>query len=226
MGLSDSTYIRRFFSLYSNEEKEKVRGHAFYLTDYLSAMLPEGTAYLAVVRSPHPGASFTKIDTTKAEKVKGVIRVITARDIPNNTSFGRGKALGQLILGENKVRYVGEPVALIVAESCEAITEGLKNISIDWKPTKLSESEVVQTIHHKVGHPSHETFKQVQTPFRFPSLQTRYLEAECGWVKFEKDNLEFHIGAFLSESQRVWVSQVLGLPISHILSKESPLGGQ
>src|SRR5438045_956771 len=88
MGLSDTTYIRRFFSQYSTEEKEKVRGHAFYLTDYLSALLPEGVAHVVVVRSPHPGATFSKIDASETLKVPGVVRVITARDIPNNTSFG------------------------------------------------------------------------------------------------------------------------------------------
>jgi CO/xanthine dehydrogenase Mo-binding subunit len=225
MGLSDTTYIRRFFSQYSNEEKEKVRGHAFYMTDYLSALLPEGVAHVGVVRSPHAGASFTKIDAKDVLKVAGVVRVITARDIPNNTSFG-SRTSGQIILSESQVRYVGEPVALVVGENPEAVAEGLTQIKIDWKPMKLDEVEVVQSIHHKIGKLIKAELTEVKTNFHFPSLQTRYLESESGWVKYENDILHFHLGALLSESQRVWVSQVLGIPVSKINAVESPLGGQ
>jgi CO/xanthine dehydrogenase Mo-binding subunit len=226
MTLSDTTYIRRFFSQYSNEEKEKVRGHAFYLTDYLSALLPEDVAHVAVVRSPHAGATFTKIDSSEALKVKGVLRVITARDIPNNTSFGSRGTSGQLILSESTVRYEGEPVALVVGETLDAATEGLEKVKIDWKKMKLPPEEVVQKIQHKVGKPSRTRLDEVRTSFRMPSLQTRYLEPESGWVRFLGEGLEFHIGALPSESQRVWVSQVLGVPVTKITAKESPLGGQ
>ena len=50
MTIGDTTYIRRFFSLYSNEEKEKVRGLAFYPTDYLSALIPSDTAVVGVIQ--------------------------------------------------------------------------------------------------------------------------------------------------------------------------------
>lgn len=226
MGLSDTTYIRRFFSQYSNEEKEKVRGHAFYMTDYLSALLPEGVAHMGVVRSPHAGANFSKIDEKEALKIEGVIRVITARDIPKNIPFGSRTSASQLILAESKVRYIGEPVALVVAETQAAANEALKKVRIDWKATKLPEVEVVQSLEHKMGKAPKGELKEVSTPFHFPSLQTRYLELESGWVKYDEAGLEFHIGALLSESQRVWVSQILEEPVSKITAAESPLGGQ
>src|SRR5690606_1501617 len=103
----DSVYIRRFFSVYSQEEKDKVRGHAFYPSDYVSALLPEGVAHVAVVRSPHAGAKINSINVEAALKLPGVLRVITAKDVPNNISFGSQKRDGQRILAEKEVRFIG-----------------------------------------------------------------------------------------------------------------------
>jgi len=228
MTISDSAYVRRFFSLYSQEEKDKVRGHAFYPTDYLSALLPTEVAYVGVVRSPYAGAKFTKIDDSKIKDIPQMLRVITARDIPRNASFGSRAALGQLILAENQVRYRGEPVALVVAASPEALQKGLKAVEIDWEPDAVSKNkrEQTQTFHHKSGKAGSEKFASISLKFQFPSLQTRYLESESGWVEYHDEKLTFHIGSLLSESQRIWLAQVLDIENSKIFAKESPLGGQ
>jgi xanthine dehydrogenase molybdopterin-binding subunit B len=226
MTISDSAYIRRFFSLYSQEEKDKVRGHAFYPTDYLSTLMPSEAAYVGVVRSPYAGAVFSKIDDSAALKIPGVIRIVAARDIPKNLPFGKRGSDGQLILAENRVRFEGEPVALVVAESRDALREGQAALKIDWKQEPLKEIEVTETIHHRVGKPVKENLEEIRSPFTFPSLQARYLEAESGWVENKNGKLTFHIGAYLSESQRVWLSQVLDIPYTHILAKETWLGGQ
>lgn len=227
MTIGDTTYVRRFFSLYSNEEKDKVRGHAFYPTDYLSAHLPEDIAYVGVVRSPHTRASFSKIDTKKAQSVDGVLKIITSKDIPNNRPFGSGKTRSQLILAQSEVLYVGEPVALVVASSKESLSKALSLVSIDWKQLDVPAEEVVFESALERGKPSqNDDVLDISLPFKFPSLQTRYLESESGWVKFEGKKLTFHIGALLSESQRVWLADVLGLSIESIDAVESPLGGQ
>ncbi len=227
MTIGDTTYVRRFFSLYSTEEKDKVRGHAFYLSDYLSALLPADVAYVGVIRSPHPGARFSTIETAEAEKSPGVLRVITARDIPHNIPYGKRGSESQLILAEKKVRYVGEPVALVVADSRDALLEGMKRVKIDWVADPVKEKEAVLTLSHVMGRaPVQDGLKEVRSTFRFPSLQTRYLEPECGWVKFEKGELQFQVGALLSESQRIWLSQILKIDVGQIIAKESPLGGQ
>lgn len=226
MTITDSAYIRRFFSLYSQEEKDKVRGHAFYPTDYLSTLQPGEVCYVGVVRSPYAGARFSKIDGEEALAVPGVIRVVAARDIPKNLPFGKRGGEGQYILPENRVRFVGEPVALVVAETRESLRDGLKKVKIDWKPEPTKDVEVTETIHHRIGKAVTQPLEEIRTKFVFPSLQTRYLEAESGWVDYKNGRLTFHVGAYLSESQRVWVSQVLGVPHSHITAKETWLGGQ
>ncbi len=227
MTIGDTTYIRRFFSLYSNEEKDKVRGHALYPTDYLSAMLPENVGYVGVIRSPHRTASFSKIETAAAEKIEGVLKIITVKDVPHNRPFGSGKkAKSQLILADKQVRYVGEPVALVVADSVETLALAMQAVKIDWKPSDKAVREVVFEERLKSGKMPAGDVIEVVAPFHFPTLQTRYLEAESGWVAYEAGKMEFHIGALLSESQRVWVSEVLGVDLDDISARESPLGGQ
>jgi len=226
MRSGDSTYIRRFFSVYSQEEKDKVRGHAFYPTDYLTALLPEDAARVEVVRSPHPGADFKITSTSEAEKSPGVFRVITAKDIPQNLSFGNPKREGQRILAEKSVRFKGEPIALVVAASSEQALEAASKIKVEWKPHGEKHPECADTVDVSHGKDPRPNLKYVELDFKFPSLHARYLEPESGWVKYDADRLTFWIGSLLSESQREWLAKVLKVPAAQISAKEAPLGGQ
>lgn len=226
MNWSDSAYIRRFFSLYSQEEKDKVRGHAFYPSDYLSALLPEDVLHVHVVRSPYPAAHFTKIDCSEAEKIEGVEKIITWADIPKNRSIAGAGNEGQLILPEGRVRFRGQPVALIVANDLVTAQRAEELMKIDWKPGDEVADEVVETVHFSSGKAPAGKQEFVESDFKFPSLHARYLEPESGWVSLESDKLSFQIGSLLSESQRLWLSEVLGVPVSSITAREAYLGGQ
>lgn len=228
MSLSDSAYTRRFFSVYSQEEKDKVRGHAFYPSDYLSALLPEGVLHVQVVRSPHGNASFSKIDCSRAEKLSGVVKIITAKDIPNNLPIAGGRDKeAQKILSEKEVRFKGQPVALIVAESLSIARAAADLVEIDWKALEESGARVVEKLEFKKMHskPS-ANLEYLSAEFKFPSLHARYLEPESGWVSLEGNRLNFQIGSLLSEAQRLWLSEVLEIPLSQIDAHEAYLGGQ
>lgn len=226
MATGDATYLRRFFSVFSQEEKDKVRGHAFYPSDYLTALMPEDVATVAMLRSPYPGADFTIRSTSAAEKMAGVLKVITAKEIPSNLSFGNPKRESQKILADKLVRFKGEPVAMVVAETKEQAEAAVSAIEIDWKPHAERKSELKETVKIELGKASARKLESVETDFKFPSLHARYLEPESGWVKFEKNQLTYWIGSLLSESQRQWMSEVLQISPSQITAKEAPLGGQ
>lgn len=93
------------------DARTKVIGEAHYIDD----LAPAGLCYLHVVRSPHPHARIERIDAAAAASMPGVVAVLTAREIP-----GKNKVPivfdDQPLLAEDEVRYVGEPVALVVAE--------------------------------------------------------------------------------------------------------------
>lgn len=111
------------------EDQRLVTGHGCYTADWVE---PD-QAHAAFVRADHAHAELVSIDTTAARALPGVLAVITARDLadetigqfPLNGAFtGRGgttilRTTRQVIVGD-RVRFAGEPVALVVATS-EAI---------------------------------------------------------------------------------------------------------
>lgn len=85
-----------------------------------------------VLRSQHAHAKILKIDTSAAEKLAGVRAVITSKDVPYNR-FGFTHQ-DQPLMADDKVRYFGDAVAAIAADSWEAAVEGLRLIKVDYEP--------------------------------------------------------------------------------------------
>ena len=79
-----------------------------------------GTLHAHVVRSPHPHADIVRIDVTAALKLDGVWAVLTGEDVRKLSDpflVALKTPVHQWSLAVDRVRYVGEPVALVVAES-------------------------------------------------------------------------------------------------------------
>lgn len=106
---------------------EKVTGTARFVTDLTLPRILVGK----IVRSPLPHARIINIDTTRATKAPGVRAVVTADDTPKRVA-------GQIVADEpmlatDKVRYIGEQVAAVAAESEEAAEEALSLIQVDYQ---------------------------------------------------------------------------------------------
>jgi len=107
----------------------KVTGFSRYTDDLkLSGML-----YTRIKKSPYPHAKILKIDTSKAEKLPGVKVVITGKDVPIRVGL---YLEDKTFLAINKVRFIGEPVAAVAAESEEVAEEAVSLIEVDYE--KLS----------------------------------------------------------------------------------------
>ena len=105
----------------------KVTGAAQYGAD---VDLP-GQLYAAVARSPYPHARILHIDTQEAAALPGVRAVITGADCP--TLFGSFIA-DQPIVAREKVRYQGEPVAAVAADTQETAREAARLIRVEYEP--------------------------------------------------------------------------------------------
>jgi CO/xanthine dehydrogenase Mo-binding subunit len=103
---------------------DKVTGATRYTADL---SLP-GMVWGAVLRSPHAHARIVRLNTEKAERMPGVLAVITGRDFP------RTDESGVPVLARDKVRYEGEGVAAVAAETREQARAALSRIEIEYEP--------------------------------------------------------------------------------------------
>jgi CO/xanthine dehydrogenase Mo-binding subunit len=93
--------------------------------------------HLKMVRSPHHHALIRKVDVAPALEVPGVVRILTYRDVPNNW-YTILKLIGvepddEPVLAEDRVRYRGEQVCAVLAETPQAATEGARRVAIDYE---------------------------------------------------------------------------------------------
>ncbi len=106
----------------------KVTGTAKFAADY---SLPH-QLYGKVLRSKHPHARIVSINTGNAAKLRGVEAVLTAGDIPGSRKFGVVVKNQEILAGE-KVRYLGDGVALVAARSAEIAEEALRLIDVVYE---------------------------------------------------------------------------------------------
>jgi CO/xanthine dehydrogenase Mo-binding subunit len=108
---------------------DKVKGTALYVDDLAFS----GSLLGGVLRSPHAHARIADLDVTQARSVPGVRAVVTAKNLPGKNLIPMIQS-DWPILAAQYVRHVGEPVALIAAETPEALRQGLASIVVDYEP--------------------------------------------------------------------------------------------
>ncbi|MDN3517850.1 xanthine dehydrogenase family protein molybdopterin-binding subunit [Aquisalimonas lutea] len=123
------------------EDARLVTGHGRYIDDIT---LP-GQLHAAVLRSPHAHAAIRAVDTSAAARMPGVAAVITAEDL-QHAGIGDLPCLARVrnrdgspradaprpALAREYVRFVGDPVAMVVAESAAVATDALERIDVDY----------------------------------------------------------------------------------------------
>ncbi|TFG93319.1 MAG: xanthine dehydrogenase family protein molybdopterin-binding subunit [Candidatus Atribacteria bacterium] len=104
----------------------KVTGFSRYTDDLKLA----GMLFAKIKKSPYPHAKILKIDTSKAEKLPGVKVIITGKDVPIRVGL---YLEDKTFLAIDKVRFIGEPVAAVAAESEEIAEEAVSLIEVDYE---------------------------------------------------------------------------------------------
>ena len=134
---------------------EKVTGRARYAVD----MALPNMAHAAVVRSERAHAHITGIDRAEAEAAPGVIAVVTADDLGD-----LGRRFGHIvpdhaILAEGKVRYYGEPVAVVVAETSHQAADAAESVWVDYDDlpalTEAAGALASDTLIHEQSYAEH-----------------------------------------------------------------------
>jgi 4-hydroxybenzoyl-CoA reductase subunit alpha len=111
------------------DAKIKVTGQAKYADD-LSFL---GMLYGKLLRSPHPHARIVHIDASKAERIPGVRAVITGKDFPGIPYGNFAHTRDYLPLALDRVRYIGEEVAAVAADSEDIAEEAVGLIEVKYE---------------------------------------------------------------------------------------------
>lgn len=226
-------------------ERVDARGKVTGALEYAADMTMPGLLHVHLVRSHEVHAEILNIDYEKALSMPGVEAVITSDDVPGEDGFGVYYH-DQPVLAKGKVRFYGEPVVAIVAESIEEAEEAEKAIEITYKKLPVV-SGIQDAIEGKSvvdeDHPDNvvsSTFIAkgniesgfensdiiVEQDYSTQAVDHAYLETEAGIAYCDPD------GVLVVKScdqdvihHRMLLSKVLGLPINKIRVIMSPVGG-
>jgi CO/xanthine dehydrogenase Mo-binding subunit len=230
---------RRAASLRRTDALEKALGETKYTTDNVQ----EDALYLRVVRSPHPHALIRRIDTSKAERVQGVVKVATARDIPGSNYIGY-VVQDRPLLCVDKVRFVGDNVALVVADTPESAELGVQAVNVDYEelPAVFDPREALKpgapaihtsgnlTARHfvRVGDAERGLSKAdhvVKGVYSTPVQEQAYLETEAA-LAFPKSEGVVVLGSMQNPFMvKKAVSTVLGRAVRDVRIIQAPTGG-
>ncbi|MBC7325532.1 MAG: molybdopterin-dependent oxidoreductase, partial [Moorella sp. (in: Bacteria)] len=228
----------------------KVKGNIIYADDFT---LP-GMLYAKVLRSKYPAARILAIDTSKALALPGVHAVLTAKDVPNNNlkaKFGQSTDIGAQfeglyrVLAEGKVRFLGEPVALVAAESLRLAEKALELIEVEYEPLPgvFDPLEALKPGAYPVGENESNVVSRfkirkgdveagfaaadviVENTYRVPFVDHAYLEPESGVAWLDEDGvINIRVSTQVIEHFRT-VAEVLGLPQNKVRVIGTWLGG-
>jgi 2-furoyl-CoA dehydrogenase large subunit len=135
MNLDEIFVTRNWFGkpVRRNEDARFVKGEASYVDD-----LDMECVYAGFVRSVHPHARIVRVDTSKARALKGVLAVLTGDEVAAATKPIAARAITrpakQFVMATGKVRYVGEPIAVVVTEERYLVEDALELVEVEYDP--------------------------------------------------------------------------------------------
>jgi xanthine dehydrogenase YagR molybdenum-binding subunit len=149
---------------------ERVSGKAQYTADI---QLP-GMLYGKILRSPYAHARIKKIDTRRAEKVRGVRAVLTFQNIPQIPFWA-----GLSFILDPTVRFIGDEVACVIAEEEEVCSDALEEVAVEYEPLPFvwDPEEALKAEAPKV-HPKGNLYRGSPDVYQRGNLEQGLAEAE------------------------------------------------
>ena len=180
----------------AQEVVDKVTGRAIFTDDVTFPGMLVGRT----LRAAHPHARILKIDTSQAKALPGVCAVLTHEDVPGENIHGLIYA-DWPVLCADKVRYMGDAVAIVAAENADIAAQALELIEVEYEPLpvvgdpEFARSAGAPLVHEewtdgnllkhiKVRHGDVEQgFAEadviVEHEYRTPTIEHAFMEPEC-----------------------------------------------
>jgi CO/xanthine dehydrogenase Mo-binding subunit len=118
------------------DARDKLAGKAEFTGD----LRPPFMLFGAVLRSPFAHAVIESIDASEAEQLEGVVAVLTAKDLEDIDAYYGHALKDRPILAIDKVRFVGEPVAVVAATTWSIAEEALSYIDVRYQELEVAAS--------------------------------------------------------------------------------------
>jgi CO/xanthine dehydrogenase Mo-binding subunit len=218
----------------------KVTGKTKFAADYNAGH----QLYGKVLRAKYPHAKILSIDVSKAQKLEGVEAVLTAQDIPGERVFGI-VTKNQAILAQEKVRYLGDGIALVAAKSEKIAARALTLIEVKYEELPVvSDPELAMTadaprihgedntfVHHKVRKGSTEKgFAEadfiIEKKFKTQFVEHSYIEPEAVLAEPAEEGGVRIVGSVQNLfSSRRSVAAALNLDLNRVQIIQATLGG-
>lgn len=227
----------------------KVTGKALYPGDY---QLP-GQLIMKIVFAERPHAIVKSIDISTAMSVTGVITVLTANDVPNNF-YGLMSPDQPVLCGPDsnnpygdRVRFIGDQIALVVAEDEETAKKAAKLIKIEFEdlpvisdPDHALDPDVVllhptlgknEFCHFQVRHGDIEQgFAQadfiIESEYHTPLQEHAYLQPEAGIAYYDdKGRITVVVAGQWAHEDRQQIAHSLNLPEDEVRVIYPAIGG-
>ena len=228
---------------------DRVTGRARYADDYTFP----GMLYGRTLRSRHPHARILRIDTSGAKALPGVHAVLTAADIPGENVHGLVHLDWPVLCAVgDKVRYMGDAVAIVAAETQAIADEAIRLIEVEYEPLPLvgdpvyARSPQAPLVHE--GRPEGNLLKHIQVrhgdveqgfaeadvvverTYRTPTTEHAFLEPECSigvpaGYDAEHDKLTVYVGSQIPYQDRSQIARALGVPEDAVRVRGTLIGG-
>ncbi|MGQ0604321.1 MAG: molybdopterin cofactor-binding domain-containing protein, partial [Anaerolineales bacterium] len=219
---------------------EKVTGAAKYTDDYVFPNM----LHARTLRAKYPHARIKSIDTSRAKALPGVRAVLTAEDIPGEKNHGL-VVFDWPALAHEKVRYIGDPVAMVAAETREIASQAMELIEVDYEPLPVVSDPVqahqpdaprvmesgnllkhIKVRKGDVAQGFDEADVIVEKTFFTPFYEHAFLEPECAIGRIAEDGrIEVIVGSQIPYQDRSQIARCLGLPDEQVRVIGALIGG-
>ncbi len=217
---------------------------ALGLTRFAADITPDACLHLKVVRSTRSHAMIRGIETEAALAVSGVTAVFTAKDIGGTNRIGPIQR-DQPVLVEDRVRFIGDAVAVVAAESIEAAEKGVQQVEVTYddldavlNPTEAANpnspklhGETNLLFHLKsdkgdVEKGFAEADAVVENVYETAFNDHAYIEPEAGVAWPDADGkIVIRLATQNPHENQAQVAEALGIPLEHVRIIQAPTGG-
>ena len=227
---------------------EKLTGKLLYTND----LSFKDMLYARALRANVPHGKVKKVDFSAAENMPGIVKILTAKDIPGENIYGAILA-DQKVFCDDVVRYVGDALALVIGETEAQVNQALEAIEVEIESLPvISTIKQALTPGAPVLHPElleiypdmpnvlkhyHISKGDIQTGFaeadliyeqtyRVPFVEHAYMETETSIGVLEQDGtVKVYVGSQGPTDDRTQVADVLGMEVEQVQIAHMYMGG-